>query len=71
MVSLTPVYQPKTSRPITLENMVEFQSLEHMRKVLNSTLSITKDFVEVPRVRAECRILKFRSQGSQAVQDLP
>ena len=36
MISLTPVYdakEPKVPRPITLENMVEFRSLEHMREV--------------------------------------
>ena len=59
MVSLTTVYEGKVPRPITLKSMVEFNSIEHMRETLYRTLSITEDFTGVPKVRAECRILKF------------
>ena len=59
MVSLTPVYALKVPRTIKLEEPVQFESLDQLIQVLNGTLSVTEDFVEVPKPRDECRILIF------------
>ena len=56
MVSLTPVWKPKVPRSIQLSEPVEFDSIDHMRTVLNGTLSKADDFVEVPPPRTECQI---------------
>ena len=60
MISLTLCYKSKQPRPVKLNNMLEFNTVENMREVLNDTLSIVQDFVQVPEVLARCGVLHFK-----------
>ena len=68
MVSLTPVLKPQIARPIKLSELVEFDSIEQMRQVLNSSLAQAEDFVEVKKPRAECGILTFSKDDKNSKQ---
>ena len=57
MISLSQFYQPKKPRPVMLSETLEFNTVENMYEVLNTTLSVAEDFVEVPAVRTDNRIL--------------
>ena len=64
MVSLTPIYKAKIEGSIKLSEAVEFESIEHVRKVLNEILSKADDFVPAPTSRPECRVLTFPKGAS-------
>ena len=68
MVSLIQPYKPKIERPIKLSEIVQFESIEQIRKVLNKILSQADDFVEFPKPRAECEILTFSKEDKNSKQ---
>ena len=59
MVSLTPVFQPKISRPIQLSEYAEFDDADQMVTELNDILSRPDGFPAIPATRKECQILIF------------
>ena len=59
MVSLTPVFQPKTARPIQLSEYAEFEDADQMVTQLNEILSKPDGFPAIPAPRKECQILVF------------
>ena len=61
--------QSEDKRPIKLSQPVEFESIEHLRTVLNDSLSKADDFVTIPQPRSECQILTF-PKGSRNNQYL-
>ena len=70
MVSLTPVHKPTIPRAIQISEPVEFDTMDHMRRVLNETLSKAVDFVEVPQAREECQILTFGPKATSSTKSV-
>ena len=66
-MSLTPIYKATVERSIQVSDPIEFESIEHLRKVFKEILSKADGFVPVPTPRPECRVSTF-PKGSRTGQ---